>query len=1371
MKIINAGNDLAAIPLGRLGENEHTQVVFDVSSWLEEYPDASIGLYYQLPYAADSYPVVISAPVRGKVTWTVGANELQIVGNGKCELVAVKGETVVKGQIWRTIIYDALDGQGEFPEPWESWMTEFTELAGEAQDHAEDSEAWAIGKRNGVPVTEEDPAYENNASFHAEEAWTAALDSAKWATGGTSGQPSEYNNAKHYSEQAAESASAAAGSAGDAAGSAESAEANALVADRSATLADARAAAAAEDAGSASASAGSAAANALKAEGYATGKQNGESVTQDSEYYENNAYYYSEEAAGAALDAIRWTTGGTSGTPSATNNAKYYSEQSEAWATGQTGGTPGAENNAEYWAGVAEQAAEDAQEIIDDTAGDGDTGKTWSANKIFDQLALKAPKSNPVFTGNVRVGSDTSATGENSIVSGKGTGSAFYNEAVSGAYNVPSTIPTENFNGNKVYHKGEFVNFQTYSLVCIVDNTTQPQSSGVPNSNEWMETSQLLEIVGNGYSANDKSNARTLDWNGNERLKGDLYVGANADGTGGSKVARLTDIPDPTDIIDDEAGAGDTDVTFSADKLTSELSDVKSAIASKVDEPSTEGTDGQVLATDGDGGRYWKTVSGGGGGTSDYSDLTNKPQINSVTLSGNKSLSDLGIASATDLAAKYTKPQTGIPASDLSSAVQTSLGKADTALQGQDVTDAVDAYLEENFSNPSNPPLDRSLTSELSAAPADIVGDIVNLKPTQKSTQIDQFVQGSISGTTGVIETEDTTKCHFGKTAFSPGDSIKYNRYNSYITTASVIFYYKSDGTYQSYETFNNNTTITFNSSGMFAIRCGVNNSGTTQQMIDCANQSFVFTTTEKSKIVQAVSDIIAAESSDVGKALSPKTVSNGEITEWQFKPIAVTDDVCSHIYEDYVSGWSDVTYYNTGYIDTDGDVVTYGTNVFWHTDYIEAKENDRVIYNLYGGYGALVTFYNSSKAKISNVTGTASQFNSGTAVAPEGTAYIRISEQHGNPTGTFSIDSWTTLTGDQTKQLVEDYADNITLITDENVVLTIGDVNVVNNSVYKSTGIVDNFVNGRRTDYIPVSPGDTIKYRLWIYPLSPNYQYALTVFNSGKTVIDYVTGEENGFVSGTYTIPSNAEYVMLSWNFDLEKTGWFEISVATLSEKLIDYIARTRKISTSILKGKQWCCMGDSLTNGAATVNPYHMHISERTGITAYNFGMSSTAITKDTASVNHNMATRYLEMFDDVDYVTVFGGTNDHGRNLPIGQWGDATELTLYGAMKILCEGLINKYIGKKIGFLLPCPKCTTSNDVTTDYSYPSESFVPYIECIKNVCARYSIPVLDLYTQSDLHPSIADFRTAMMPDGLHPNTDGMKLLSYRIQSFLESL
>lgn len=39
-----------------------------------------------------------------------------------------------------------------------------------------------------------------------------------------------------------------------------------------------------------------------------------------------------------------------------------------------------------------------------------------------------------------------------------------------------------------------------------------------------------------------------------------------------------------------------------------------------------------------------KAISeGGSGGTSDYTELTNKPSINSVTLTGNKSLNDLGI--------------------------------------------------------------------------------------------------------------------------------------------------------------------------------------------------------------------------------------------------------------------------------------------------------------------------------------------------------------------------------------------------------------------------------------------------------------------------------------------------------------------------------------------------------------------------------------------------------------------------------------------------------------------------------------------------------------------------------------------------------
>lgn len=57
------------------------------------------------------------------------------------------------------------------------------------------------------------------------------------------------------------------------------------------------------------------------------------------------------------------------------------------------------------------------------------------------------------------------------------------------------------------------------------------------------------------------------------------------------------------------------------------------------------GTTGQVLKkkSDNDYDTEWVNESGGSGGTSDYNDLSNKPQINNVELSGNKSLSDLGI--------------------------------------------------------------------------------------------------------------------------------------------------------------------------------------------------------------------------------------------------------------------------------------------------------------------------------------------------------------------------------------------------------------------------------------------------------------------------------------------------------------------------------------------------------------------------------------------------------------------------------------------------------------------------------------------------------------------------------------------------------
>ena len=66
------------------------------------------------------------------------------------------------------------------------------------------------------------------------------------------------------------------------------------------------------------------------------------------------------------------------------------------------------------------------------------------------------------------------------------------------------------------------------------------------------------------------------------------------------------------------------------------------------------GSTGQYLykKSDNDFDFGWKTGGGGGGGgTSDYLDLENKPSINNVELTGNKTAAELGLAAASDIPA------------------------------------------------------------------------------------------------------------------------------------------------------------------------------------------------------------------------------------------------------------------------------------------------------------------------------------------------------------------------------------------------------------------------------------------------------------------------------------------------------------------------------------------------------------------------------------------------------------------------------------------------------------------------------------------------------------------------------------------------
>ena len=115
-------------------------------------------------------------------------------------------------------------------------------------------------------------------------------------------------------------------------------------------------------------------------------------------------------------------------------------------------------------------------------------------------------------------------------------------------------------------------------------------------------------------------------------------------------LADASDIPAPassgTPAMDGTAARGTSSNYARADHV--HPTDTSRAAAADVHSIPSGGSSGQVLkkssGTDYD--VAWANESGGGGGTSDYTDLTNKPSINSVTLSGNKTAADLSLANA-----------------------------------------------------------------------------------------------------------------------------------------------------------------------------------------------------------------------------------------------------------------------------------------------------------------------------------------------------------------------------------------------------------------------------------------------------------------------------------------------------------------------------------------------------------------------------------------------------------------------------------------------------------------------------------------------------------------------------------------------------
>lgn len=161
------------IVLGRIGEHDMREVVFDIRDWLNDYDEG----YAQLAvhrHGEENYYLVPLIREKGTVVWRVAAADVGVVGSGgECELSWLSNNgAFIKSTTWRTTVLDALNGgQVDVPDVSKAWLDAARELAGETQ-HAADEAIEAVGRAEEAADRAEDAADDATAAANTAQGYT-----------------------------------------------------------------------------------------------------------------------------------------------------------------------------------------------------------------------------------------------------------------------------------------------------------------------------------------------------------------------------------------------------------------------------------------------------------------------------------------------------------------------------------------------------------------------------------------------------------------------------------------------------------------------------------------------------------------------------------------------------------------------------------------------------------------------------------------------------------------------------------------------------------------------------------------------------------------------------------------------------------------------------------------------------------------------------------------------------------------------------------------------------------------------------------------------------------------------------------------------
>ena len=281
------------------------------------------------------------------------------------------------------------------------------------------------------------------------------------------------------------------------------------------------------------------------------------------------------------------------------------------------------------------------------------------------------------------------------------------------------------------------------------------------------------------------------------------------------------------------------------------------------------------------------------------------------------------------------------------------------------------------------------------------------------------------------------------------------------------------------------------------------------------------------------------------------------------------------------------------------------------------------------------------------------------------------------------------------------------------------------------------------------------------IYSNGESLKNQLSTIETNQVICYGLTNGKTYFTFGNI----NEDYmkVILKQNLNTDETSNDDKVIPKFGEKLI----LTREIQKNKWFNKKVNFLGDSVTKGENSADSYKRMkddniasiVKEQFGFSvARNYGIGGSKITTHVGN-NNGMIDRYNNMDNNADLIVVWGGTNDFGSNVEIGNLNlnDLTDNTKFKtAFYNLLKGLIEKYPGKQLLVITP----THRKDNTPDNIPNSAGHVlkDYRNAEIEIAELLGIPVLDMWSELGGTPFIDSFKTKYMPDGLHPSILGMR-------------